>query len=250
MREAPGIEGLKNLIAQSQNIVFFGGAGVSTESNIPDFRSASGLYQQGGTALPPEKMLHIDFFMEKPADFFAYYFANMVHAEAKPNAAHTALAALEQQGKLKAVITQNVDGLHQQAGSRKVIELHGTVHRNFCMDCRAPHTLADVLASAPKIPHCKTCGGIVKPDVTLYGEQLPVGAFEEAEAYVQAADVLIIGGTSLSVYPAAGLVRYYQGENMVLINQDATAHDHLAQWVFRDKIGEVLRACVKGSRSL
>ena len=247
---------LKQWIAESDNIVFFGGAGVSTESNIPDFRSQEGLYNQaheyppGGSLcrperhspcpFPPEVMLSAGFFYDHPAEFFRYHFDKLVYADAQPNAAHHALARLEAAGKLKAVITQNVDGLHQAAGSRQVLELHGSALRNYCLNCGAKYDLAFMLRSAPEIPHCLDCGGIVRPDVVLYEEALPQDVWRAAEKAVRNADLLIVGGTSLVVYPAAGLVSLFKGRHLVLINKQATDYDRKASMVFREPIGQVL----------
>lgn len=233
----------KQWIEESGNMVFFGGAGVSTESNIPDFRSEGGLYNQKHEyPYPPETMLSASFFYAHPADFFRYHFEKLVFPEAQPNAAHYALARLEKQGKLKAVITQNVDGLHQLAGSKRVLELHGSAQRNFCLNCGAKYDLAFMLGQAPGVPHCLDCGGIVRPDVVLYEEALPQAVLLAAEKAVCNADMLIVGGTSLSVYPAAGLVDIFQGRRLVLINRDATGYDRRADLIFRQPIGEVLGA--------
>lgn len=227
---------LKKLIEETENIVFFGGAGVSTESNIPDFRSQDGLYNQKYDE-PPETILSHDFFNRRPQDFYAFYRDKMLYPAAKPNRAHLKLAELERSGKLKAVITQNIDGLHQAAGSKNVLELHGSVLRNRCLKCGSPYRLEVVLHSEG-IPRC-SCGGIIKPEVTLYGEALPAGVFEQAALYVQNAQMLIVGGTSLSVYPAAGLVRYYRGKKLVLINKTPTPLDEQCL-VFYGSIGDIL----------
>ncbi|RRD95388.1 NAD-dependent protein deacylase [Clostridiales bacterium COT073_COT-073] len=231
---------LKEIIESSNNIVFFGGAGVSTESNIPDFRSATGLYnQKNQTTYSVEEVLSHGYYVHHRKEFFDFYKHHLVFPEAKPNAAHIALAKLEERGKLKAVITQNVDGLHQAAGSKNVLELHGSVHRNYCESCGERYGLDFVLAAAD-IPTCPKCGGVVRPDVVLYGEGLDMNVMERAVRYIAAADVLIIGGTSLVVYPAAGLVSYFRGQKLVLINRDATSQDTKADLVIREKIGEVL----------
>ena len=235
------VEQLKQWIKESENIVFFGGAGVSTESGIPDFRSQDGLYHQQYD-YPPEQILSHTFFMKKPEEFFRFYHNKMIAADAKPNKAHLALAKLEREGKLKAVITQNIDGLHQDAGSREVLELHGSVRRNHCMRCGKFYGLETIQAQAG-VPRC-SCGGMIKPDVVLYEEGLDMDILNEAVAYISQADVLIVGGTSLTVYPAAGLVHYYRGKKLVLINRDATPLDGSAGLVINGKIGEVLsQAC-------
>lgn len=235
------VEQLKQWIKESENIVFFGGAGVSTESGIPDFRSQDGLYHQQYD-YPPEQILSHTFFMKKPEEFFRFYHNKMIAADAKPNKAHLALAKLEREGKLKAVITQNIDGLHQDAGSREVLELHGSVRRNHCMRCGKFYGLETIQAQAG-VPRC-SCGGIIKPDVVLYEEGLDMDTLNKAVAYISQADVLIVGGTSLTVYPAAGLVDYYRGKKLVLINRDATPLDGSAGLVINGKIGEVLsQAC-------
>ena len=225
------IKRLSNLIQSSSRIVFFGGAGVSTESQIPDFRSDEGLYgdkQAKQYPYPPETMLSHSFFKKHTEQFFEYYFDKMVYPEAKPNPAHLALAKLEQMGELSAVITQNIDGLHQMAGSRRVCELHGSVHRNFCMNCGKKYTLKEMLAFEGKgVPTC-SCGGIIKPDVVLYEEALDNDVMAGAISYIMAADLMIVGGTSLAVYPAAGLLQYYSGKELVLINQTPTSYDRRA----------------------
>ncbi len=231
---------LRKIIESSQRIVFFGGAGVSTESGIPDFRSADGLYNAAtGTAIPPEQILSRTFFDRYPQEFFDYYRANLVHPEAAPNAAHRALASLERQGKLSSVITQNIDGLHTRAGSQKVIELHGSIYRNHCMNCGQSYGL-NVILEAQRVPRCESCGGIIKPDVVLYEEPLDSAVMELAARELSNADTLIVGGTSLAVYPAAGLLGAFNGDNLVLINRDITPYDTLATLVIREPIGETL----------
>lgn len=231
---------LQEIIESSDNIVFFGGAGVSTESNIPDFRSATGIYnQKNQTTYSVEEMLSHSYYVRHRKEFFDFYKHHLVFPDAKPNAAHYALAKLEERGKLKAVITQNVDGLHQTAGSKNVLELHGSVHRNYCEKCGEKYGLEFVLASAD-IPTCEKCGGVVRPDVVLYEEGLDMNVVNKAIYYIANAEVLIIGGTSLVVYPAAGLVSYFKGKKLVLINRDATSQDGNADLVIREKIGEVL----------
>ncbi len=230
-------EKLSKWIENSSNIVFFGGAGVSTESEIPDFRSVDGLYHQEYD-YPPETILSHTFFMKEPEEFFRFYRSKMLFPDARPNNAHKALANLEKLGKLKAVITQNIDGLHQKAGSREVLELHGSVLRNYCMHCNRSYSLEDVLAQRG-IPKCE-CGGMIKPDVVLYEEGLDTYTLEKAVSYIRNAEMLIIGGTSLAVYPAAGLIDYYRGDKLVLINKDKTGRDSQADLVLHDPIGEVL----------
>ncbi len=234
-------EQLRQWIESSDNIVFFGGAGVSTESNIPDFRSVDGLYNQEYD-YPPETILSHTFFMRKPEEFFRFYRNKMIFKDAEPNKAHLALAKLEAQGKLKAVITQNIDGLHQKAGSKEVLELHGSVLRNRCMQCHQFFSLEDIL-ERDGVPHCD-CGGIIKPEVVLYEEGLDSYLLEKAVSYIRNADMLIIGGTSLAVYPAAGLIDYYQGDRLVLINRDSTGRDRQADLVIREPIGQVLGEAV------
>jgi len=234
------INEFKALVEGSKNIVFFGGAGVSTESNIPDFRSQSGIYRTiKEYNYPPEVMLSHTFLMTHPREFFDFYRKNMIYIDAKPNTAHIVLAELEQKGILKAVITQNIDGLHQQAGSKNVIELHGSVYRNYCMKCNEKYSLEYVLKSPDIIPKCSKCGGTVRPDVVLYEEFLDDNAINQAISYIRKADVLIVGGTSLAVYPAAGLINYYRGNKLVLINKSATPYDGRANLVIRDSIGKV-----------
>ena len=228
---------LQEMINQSEEIVFFGGAGVSTESGIPDFRSAKGLYAKGAE-IPPEVIVSHDYFMEYTQEFYAYYKTNLVFLQAEPNPAHLKLAELEEEGKLKAVITQNIDGLHTKAGSRNVIELHGSVHRNTCMHCEKQYG-AEYIMRAEGTPLCSSCGGVIKPDVTLYGEALPDGALEKATGYIQKADMLIIGGTGLAVYPAAGLVQYFKGKYMAIVNMSATSSDGAADLLIKEPIGKV-----------
>ena len=232
---------LKSWIEESGNIVFFGGAGVSTESGIPDFRSKDGLYHQQYD-YPPEEILSHSFYMKNPEEFYRFYRNKMLAPGAKPNKAHLALAKLEREGRLKAVITQNIDGLHQAAGSREVLELHGSVHRNHCLRCGKFYGL-EAIENSSGIPRC-SCGGMIKPDVVLYEEGLDMDVLNRAVNYISRADVLIVGGTSLTVYPAAGLIDYYRGHKLVLINRDATALDSRADLVISGKIGEVLgEAC-------
>ncbi len=230
-------ERLRQMIAQSDNIVFFGGAGVSTESGIPDFRSVDGLYRQRYD-YPPETILSRSFFERRPEDFFRFYREKLLAPQARPNKAHLTLAALEREGRLKAVVTQNIDGLHQAAGSQRVFELHGSVHRNHCLSCGRFYSLEEMLA-LDTVPRC-ACGGLVKPDVVLYEEPLPEDVFLAAMDCIRRADLLIVGGTSLSVYPAAALVDEYRGRKLVLINKTATAQDERAALCIREPIGEAL----------
>lgn len=234
-------EALQELLETAENVVFFGGAGVSTESGIPDFRGSQGLYRVGAASYAPEEILHHRFFLRHPDLFYQYYFENMVHPHARPNAAHYALARLEEQGKLRAVITQNIDGLHQKAGSQNVIELHGSVWHYTCMGCGKRYPLESVLAQedCPVCPVCPACGGLLRPDVVLYGESLDSAALEAAEEAIGNADVLLVGGTSLVVQPAAGLVAGYAGDHLVLINKTPTPFDGMAELILRDPIGEV-----------
>lgn len=235
------MEQLKTWIDDSDNIVFFGGAGVSTESGIPDFRSEDGLYRQQ-YQYPPETIISHSFYMKNPEEFYRFYKNKMIFEDAKPNPAHLALARLEKQGKLKAVITQNIDGLHQAAGSREVLELHGSIHRNYCTRCGKFYGL-DVVTKSDGVPKC-SCGGMVKPDVVLYEEGLDQETLQKAVYYISHADMLIVGGTSLTVYPAAGLIDYYRGRKLVLINKTVTPMDSQADLVINDKLGEVLGSVV------
>ena len=230
------IETLKNWIAESNNIVFFGGAGVSTESGIPDFRSVDGLYHQKFD-YPPETIISHSFYLKNPAYFFRFYREKMLPLGFAPNITHRRLAQLEQEGKLLAVVTQNIDGLHQKAGSRRVYELHGSVLRNYCTRCHKFFS-AEFIKNAPGVPRCP-CGGIVKPDVVLYEESLDEDCITKAVQAIQAADLLIVGGTSLTVYPAAGLIRYYTGQRLVLINRDETPYDDYANLVLHESLGDV-----------
>lgn len=229
---------LQEMVDESRRIVFFGGAGVSTESGIPDFRSVDGLYhQQYDTS--PETILSHSFFLTHPEEFYRFYRAKMLPLDAQPNAAHLKLAELEQAGRLSAVITQNIDGLHQKAGSRTVLELHGSIWRNHCMRCGKFYPPQAIAEDTRPVPLC-ACGGWIKPDVVLYEEGLEEDVLAAAVGYLRRADMLIVAGTSLTVYPAAGLVRYFRGKNLVLINRDATPMDSLARLVIREKVGEVL----------
>lgn len=232
------VETLQKWIDESQNIVFFGGAGVSTESGVPDFRSVDGLYHQT-YKYPPETMLSHSFFSAHPEEFYQFHRDKMLPLQAQPNAAHQKLAELEKAGKLKAVITQNIDGLHQKAGSQEVLELHGSVLRNYCMHCDKQFS-AEFIAKSTGVPKCDVCGGTVRPDIVLYEEGLDQLILNQAVDYLRKADVLIIGGTSLVVYPAAGLIQYYRGNKLVLINKSSTSMDTRANLVISAAIGEVL----------
>jgi len=236
------IQQLQQLIDQYDNLVFFGGAGVSTESGIPDFRSVDGLYNQQ-YAYPPETIISHSFFRKNPEEFYRFYKDKMLALEAKPNDAHKKLAELERTGKLRAVVTQNIDGLHQAAGSKVVYELHGSVHRNYCMQCHRFYD-AEYMYHAEGIPRCETCGGILKPDVVLYEEGLDMGIMQQAIRAISQAEVLIVGGTSLVVYPAAGLLQYFKGKALVVINKGATPMDQKADLLIQEPIGEVFRQIV------
>ncbi len=230
---------LTELIRHAKQIVVFGGAGLSTESGIPDFRGSGGLYQKKEeTDVAPEEMLHHDFLERHPERFYAYYRTHMIYPDAKPNAAHFAFAKLEAMGKLSAVITQNIDGLHQKAGSQNVIELHGSTLRNACKTCGKKYDL-DRIMNADGIPTCTVCGGIIRPDVVLYGEGLDMNEWMRAENAIRKADVLIVGGTSLTVYPAASLVELYRGDHLVIVNKTRTPYDSRAELLIREPIGEV-----------
>lgn len=230
------LSGLQDILDNSSNIVFFGGAGVSTESGIPDFRSVGGLYNEK-YKYPPETIISRSFFENNTEEFYRFYKNKMIFLDAKPNMAHKKLAELEHAGKLKAVITQNIDGLHQQAGSRNVLELHGSVHRNYCINCGKFYD-ADVIVNSRGAPKCE-CGGIIKPDVVLYEEALNEEILDKSVEYIKNADVLIIGGTSLAVYPAAGLVNYYKGSKLILINKSAISANKIANMVINASIGSV-----------
>lgn len=232
------ISKLKELVEQSNNIVFFGGAGVSTESGIKDFRSKDGLYNEKYD-YPPEEILSHTFFMNNTEEFYSFYRDKLNCLNYKPNITHEVLAELEKIGKLKAIITQNIDGLHQAAGSKNVYELHGSVHRNYCMECHKFFGPEKIFETKAPIPLCDECGGIIKPDVVLYEEGLDQKIIEGAVNSIEEADMLIVGGTSLVVYPAAGLIRYYNGNKMVLINKDKTDYDGYANLVINDSLGKV-----------
>ncbi len=232
---------LTEIIRAGNRIVFFGGAGVSTESGIPDFRGKNGIYTAASpTDISPEEMLHCNFLRRYPDRFMKYYREHMIFPDAKPNPAHVALARLEAEGKLTAVITQNIDGLHQKAGSRNVIELHGSTLRNYCTVCGAVYGIESV-TEHPSVPICDVCGGLIRPDVVLYGEPLNSKGLSLAREAVRSADVMLVGGTSLTVYPAAGLVAEFSGEHLVIINQTPTPYDSLAVSVIRDPIGAVFQ---------
>ncbi len=239
------VDSLRELLDSAKRVVFLGGAGTSTESGIPDFRSGNGVFQaieQFGQ--PPETLLGHDFFLRHTETFYAYYRKFLLYPDAKPNAAHTALARLEAQGKLRAVITQNIDALHQMAGSKNVLELHGSVYRNHCIDCGRPCSLDALLSMPGAVPRC-ACGGVVKPDVVLYGEGLDSAVLGAAVEHISKADMLIIGGTSLTVYPAAGLTDYFRGESLVVINLSKTRADSRARLSISAPIGKVLAAAVR-----
>lgn len=227
---------LREMIAESDNIVFFGGAGVSTESGIPDFRSVDGLYNQKWK-YPPETILSHSFFERDPEEYYRFHREKLVIDGVKPNRAHLRLAQLEQEGKLKAVITQNIDGLHQAAGSKNVLELHGSILRAYCSRCRRPYP-AEQMNNGTGVPRC-SCGGVIRPDIVLYEEALDEDILRRSIAYIRNADILIIGGTSLNVYPAAGLINYYRGNKLVLINLSETPYDSYADLIIHEKIGEV-----------
>ncbi|MFZ5974510.1 MAG: NAD-dependent protein deacylase [Bacillota bacterium] len=237
------ISTLTEMIQDAKRGVFFGGAGVSTESNIPDFRSADGLYSKmRGRYASPEEILSFTFFANHTAEFFEFYKKEILAPYAQPNRAHYALARMEQDGKLKAVITQNIDGLHTKAGSRIVYEVHGSTYRNYCMDCTKQYDMDFIINSPDPVPVCTRCGGVVRPDVTLYEEALPADVLEQSAKAVREADLFIVGGTSLVVYPAAGLLRYFTGKNLVIINREPTQFDNRAALIFRESIGEVLNS--------
>ena len=238
------IQTFKQWIDESKNIVFFGGAGVSTESGIPDFRSASGIYNTvKNFGCPPEQILSHTYFMRNTEKFFRFYRSVMLYEDALPNDAHKALARLEKQGKLKAIVTQNIDGLHQAAGSKNVYELHGSVHRNYCTPCHKFFGLESV-KNCDGIPRCDSCGSVIKPDVVLYEEGLDEQTIQNSVAAIASADLLIVGGTSLNVYPAAGFIRYYKGNRLVLINMSETPYDNYADLLIRESIGKVFKEVI------
>lgn len=237
---------LQEMIDESQKIVFFGGAGVSTESGIPDFRSQDGLYKQKWK-YPPETIISRTFFDANPKEFYRFYREKLIIKDAKPNITHLKLAELEAAGKLSAIVTQNIDGLHQKAGSKKVFELHGSTLRNFCMNCGKPYDEDFILQSKDSpdtLPHCTECGGLIKPDVVLYEEGLDDGIVNGALESISQADMLIIGGTSLVVYPAAGFIRYFAGDHLVMINKTETQADNMADLVIHEKLGQVFEQIV------
>lgn len=239
IKDIENVEKLKKMIEESDNIVFFGGAGVSTESGIPDFRSENGIYSAVSEyGYSPERILSRTFFRRKKEIFFEYYKKNLLFEGAKPNAAHKALAELEKAGKLKAVVTQNIDNLHQDAGSKNVLELHGTLFRNYCVKCGKNFDM-DYVRKTPGVTECDECGSVVRPDIVLYEEGLDGMVIEKSVDAIRKADILIVGGTSLAVYPAAGLINYYRGNKLVLINKGETAYDKRADLIIRDSIGEV-----------
>lgn len=236
------IEQITEIIAASNNIVAFTGAGISTESNIPDFRSDKGLYGKSSLyPYPPETILSHSFFMEHTAMFYDYYRSNMIYRDAKPNSGHIALAELEKLGKIKAVVTQNIDGLHQAAGSSNVLELHGAVYRNYCIKCGKPFDLDFVINSKSKVPRCDSCEGIIKPDVVLYEEMLDDNVVKKAVSCISNAQVLLVMGTSLVVYPAAGFIDYYRGNQLILINKSETQYDLKAKYVLNESVGKVMK---------
>ena len=234
------VEKFKEMLGECSRIVFFGGAGVSTESGIPDFRSVDGLYHQQYD-YPPETILSHTFYRQNTKEFYRFYKNKMLFPDAKPNAAHRKLAKWEQEGKLLGIVTQNIDGLHQAAGSKRVWELHGSVLRNYCEECHAFYDV-EYIQAAEEIPRCEKCGGTIKPDVVLYEEGLDGQTLEEAVKAIRSADMLIIGGTSLAVYPAAGLIDYFKGKYLVLINKTPTPRDHMADLVIQGSIGEIFDA--------
>jgi len=234
------IEQLTQILKESKNIVFFGGAGVSTESGIPDFRSSTGLFNEKlNMTFTPEQLVSHSFYMRYPEQFFNFYKEKLIYENARPNAGHLALAKLEEMGKLKAIVTQNIDGLHQAAGSKNVFELHGSVHRNYCTKCHSFYDL-DFIIKSNGVPTCNKCGGTVKPDVVLYEEGLDESVIKGAVNAISKADTLIIGGTSLVVYPAAGLIDYFKGNNLILINKSSTSADKKSNLVINDSIHKVL----------
>lgn len=236
---------LKKLVSESSNIVFFGGAGVSTESGIPDFRSEQGIYNTvKNFGYPPEQILSHSFFMKNPEKFYDFYRSTMIYENAKPNLAHLGLAKLEKQGKLKAIVTQNIDGLHQLAGSKTVYELHGSIHRNYCMKCGKFYPLSTITESKG-VPQCKECGGTIKPDVVLYEEGLDEEIINNSIKAIKKADMLIVGGTSLNVYPAASFVNYYYGNKLILINKSKTPYDRYADLLIHDSIGKVFNEIIE-----
>ena len=243
MTEAEKYEKLNQIISESQKTVFFGGAGVSTESGIPDFRSKNGLYNVRDVQFEqysPEYLLSIDCLEDEPEVFYEFYRQKLETSGIKPNKAHYKLAELEKAGKLAGIITQNIDGLHQKAGSENVAEVHGSTYRNYCMRCGKRYPADYIFKSGTGLPRCTECHGLVRPDVTLYGEMLPEDQLAKADSYMRGAETLIVGGTSLTVWPAAGYVSRFRGQHLIIINRDPTAYDYAAELVFHDSIGEVL----------
>lgn len=236
------VEKIKELILNSNNVVFMGGAGVSTESSIPDFRSSEGLYNKNKLGIPPEKILNINYFLEHTEEFYNFYWSNMVYKDAKPNRVHNILARLEEKGCLKAIITQNIDMLHEKAGSKHIYHLHGMVDRYFCLDCGEFHDLNFVLnhLDSTSVPKCNNCGGILKPDVTLYGELLDSQVLRTSRKIIFDADVLLVGGTSLVVNPAANLINSYHRNKLIIINKESTPYDDRANIVIKDNLGDIL----------
>lgn len=235
------INAFTQMIREAERGVFFGGAGVSTESDIPDFRSADGLYSKmRGRYASPEEILSFSFFANHTAEFFTFYRNEILAPHARPNRAHETLARMEQDGRLRAVITQNIDGLHTKAGSKTVYEVHGSTYRNYCMDCTKRYDMEFIINAPDPVPVCTRCGGVVRPDVTLYEEALPAEVLEQSVKAVKEADLFIVGGTSLVVFPAAGLLRHFSGKNLVIINREPTQFDNRASLIFRESIGEVL----------
>lgn len=238
------IEKLKEIINASNNIIFFGGAGTSTESNIPDFRSEAGIYKTNSGSYPPEVMLSHTFFMENTDEFYEFYRSKMIYKDARPNFTHFALSKLEKMGKLEAILTQNIDGLHQLAGSTNVLEIHGSIYKNYCLNCGKKFDLDYIINSYTIVPKCDDCNGIIRPDVVLYEEQLNMDIWNKAIYYVSKADVFIIGGTSLVVYPAASLLEYYNGNKLILINKSSTPYDNKATFAIHDSLGKVFSLLV------
>jgi len=237
---------LKTLILSSRSIVYFGGAGTSTESNIPDFRSQNGLFAKGKErAVDPETILTPSFLLEKTEEFYLFHRQFLLHPDAKPNAAHFALSEIERRGQLLGVITQNIDGLHQMAGSHNVIELHGSVHKNYCLDCGKPFNVDFIIHSQGTVPRCDDCSGIIRPDVVLYGEPVNNEKIEQSKGIIEQAEVLIVGGTSLTIHPAASLVRHFRGRLFVIINHTPTPLDGLANFILPHDVGKVLQMVVR-----
>lgn len=237
------IEFLKDIIDSSSSIVVFTGAGISTPSGIPDFRSANGIYNQKGTSIPPEEIISHNFFFQNPKEFYDFYKKNLVYTDAKPNIAHKYFADLEAKGKNVIIVTQNIDGLHQKAGSKTVLELHGNIHRNYCTECHRLFGL-DYILNANDVPICDKCGGIIKPDVVLYGEELDPEIINRTISAIMTCETLIVVGTSLTVYPAAGFIRYFRGRNLVVINKTETNYDNMCDLVINDDIEKVIKELV------